>query len=686
VLLRRRWAEGFLIFSKEDRMPIFAKRMSPAFLVPLLPLLATPVFAETGRWSLLGPDGGTVTALAVDPVHPRVVYAGTREGEGVFKSLDGGATWNRSGAGLPRRNPAGVVALAIDSQRPEILYAGTTNAGVFKSADGGGSWSQIRQGMPVVPGVRALATDPRTSGTVYALTDSVPFKSTDGGAHWRVDANGLLAAPRVLAIDPRRPRVIYAGVDEIGVSRSTDGGETWAPTGPGLPPEAVFSALVVSPERPGTVYAATSSGVFRSVDGGATWTPAGAGLPASPSLPLSALAIDPKNPRVLFAGTLGAGVFRSDDAGASWSPASAGLSDSEVRALAIHPQGAVLYAGTTGGDRAYQGDGPGGVFQTTDGRTWRRTVRGLVAVKVTAVAAGPEDRPVLWAGTENLGLFRSLNGGITWRSVPLGVSGAVTGIAADPNHPGTAYVTVLVTDPPGNVVAEALFKTTDSGRTWSRLPPSPTLLFYGLELAPRTSALWRFLIGIIERSTDGGLTWTGSSAGIGAADVVSTMAFDPADPRVLYAGGYLLPVSHLDTFKVRLYRSADGGATWTRIDAGLPADGGIQKVLVSPVDSRTLYAADGGLLFRSTDTGVHWEPVAATPQYGSFTDLVAAPDGTLYAATSNAGVYTSRDGVSWTRVNGGLASFDVDGLALAPAHPDTLYAATASGGVEVSNP
>jgi len=658
-------------------MPIFAKR-----LVLLLLLAATPALADTGRWSLLGPDGGTVSALAVDPVNPRIVYAGTREGEGVFKSLDGGVTWSRAGAGLPKRNLTGVVALAIDSQRPEILYAGTTNAGVFKSADGGGSWSQVRQGMPVVPGVWSLATDPRTSGTVYAFTDSAPFKSTDGGAHWRVNANGLLAAPRVLAIDPRRPRVIYAGVDKIGVSRSTDGGETWAPTGPGLPPEAVFSALVVSPERPGAVYTATSSGVFRSVNGGADWTPAGAGLPASPSPHLSALAIDPKDPRVLFAGTLGAGVFRSDDAGASWSPARAGLSDSEVWALAIHPQGAVLYAGTTGGDRYYQGDGPGGVFQTTDGRTWRRTVRGLVAVKVTVMAAGPEDPPVLWAGTENLGLFRSLNGGITWRSIPLGVSGAVTGIAADPNHPGTAYVTVFVTNPPGNVVAEALFKTTDSGRTWSHLPPSSTLLFYGLELAPRTSALWRFLIGTIERSTDGGLTWTGSSAGIGATDVVTTMAFDSADPQVLYAAGYLPPVSRLDTFKVRLYRSADGGATWTRIDAGLPEVGGIQKFLVSAVDPRTLYAADGGLLFRSTDTGAHWEQVATALQYGSITDLLAAPDGTLYAATSNAGVYSSRDGVSWTRINGGLASFDIDDLALAPAHPGTVYAATASGGVE----
>jgi photosystem II stability/assembly factor-like uncharacterized protein len=657
-------------------MPI-PKRAAPCLL--LLLLAAAPVLAASGRWSLLGPPGGTVTSIAIDPKNARIVYAGTQKGEGVFKSLDGGVTWSPSGAGLPRSPGNGVVCLAIDPLRPTVLYAGTLNFGIFKSIDGGASWSPSQHGLSAnLLGVETLAIDPRTPDVVFAGTGVGLFKTTDGGANWKPKNGGLPAPPLItdLAIDPKRPAVIYAAAGPGGLYKSTNGGETWAPSHQGLPALAV-ATVTIDPRHSVTVYAGTYAGLYKSTNGGASWSPSNSGLPESV---VTALVVDPRSSRTLFAGTFfGTGVFRSDDGGASWSPIDEGLSNLEIWALAINPRGTV-YAGTAGEDK------PGGVFQTADGRTWSRTVRGLSALQVTVVAAAPGNPPVLWAGTPALGVFRSLNGGVAWRQIPIaGLNSAVNSIVVDPAHPGTVYVLGYERDSFGGLTIH-LFKTTDIGRTWSRLA-YPTLRdgpFQGLTRDPRTGTLWLTGFGLA-RSTDGGATWTVSSGGIASQDLLEDIAFDPSSPQVLYAAGEQPPQSRFDVSHARLYKSIDGGASWTRIDAALEGTPGVRKVVVSPISSQVVYAADGGALFRSADAGAHWDRVAEAPQQGLITDLVAGPDGTLYAATTNTGVYASPDGLVWTSLSDGLSSLAVDDLLLDPAAPGRLFAGT-EGGLEVLRP
>jgi photosystem II stability/assembly factor-like uncharacterized protein len=655
-------------------MPI-VKRTLP-FLILLL--LAAPTLAASGRWSLLGPDGGTVTTLAVDPVDSRIVYAATQEGEGVFKSRDGGETWSPSGTGLPKIPGNNVFCLAIDPRRPAILYVGTLNFGIYKSTDGGASWSPSQRGLSAnLLGVSALAIDPLAPNTVFAGTGVGIFKTTDGGANWKLKNGGLPDAPLVtdLAIDPKRPAVVYAAVGTSGLYKSTNGGETWTPSNRGLPAQQGVATLTIDPRRSATVYAATYAGLFKSTNGGASWFPSNTGLPKSV---VSALAIDPRNSRTLFAGTFfGTGVFRSDDGGASWSPINAGLSNLVVWALAIAPQGTV-YAATEGDSK------PGGVFQSADGQTWRRTVRGLSTLEITALAAeaaGPGAPSILWAGTPSLGVFRSPNGGGVWRRVPIpGAIGPVNAIVVDPAHAGTAYVLANYLDGSGGLTIR-LFKTHDAGRTWSRLPfPATAGPFFNLIRDPRTGTLWLAGYGLA-RSTDGGLTWTAPS-GIVSSDFLLDVGFDPSSPQVLYAAGYLPRPSRLSPTETRLYKSTDGGASWTRTDAGLVGTGGVQKVLVSPANSQVVYAASFSVLFRSTDAGAHWDRVADAPQQGSITDLAAGPDGTLYAATGNTGIYSSPDGLVWTSISNGLSSLAVNGLEFDPADPDTLYAGTASAGIE----
>jgi photosystem II stability/assembly factor-like uncharacterized protein len=658
-------------------------RILLAFLLAA-PTAVVPALATTPAWTLLGPDGGTVDALAIDPVDPRIVYAGTAAGEGVFKSLDSGVTWSRSGTGLPKGFDSGVVALAVNPRRRAVVYAGTALQGLYKSADGGASWLPVRLGTgPATFTVTALAIDPRDPDVVFTGSAYGLFKTADDGVHWKRITAGLppLAVPRALAIDPRTPGVVYASISALGVYRSRDGGETWKPASRGFPARPEVLTLAAAAGRPAAVYATTNQGVFKSTNGAASWSPAGGGLPFQP--PVRSLAIDPRGSSVVYAGLPGRGVFRSRNGGSSWFPDNDGLGNLQVLALAVNPQGTV-YAGTAGGDRltvsgASEGGGPGGVFQASGGQPWRRTVRGLSAVTVTAVAVeAGGDPPILWAGTEALGVFRSPRAGV-WRRVPIaGLSGIVKNIVTDPDHPGTVYV---LAPPPGGPFNLSPFKTTDAGQTWTPLPVSGP--FLGLKRDPLNGALLLFGYGI-RRSADGGLTWTGSAGGIEPADLLQDVAFDPSAPQTVYAAGSRPSAARLDPVQPRLYKSADGGSTWTRIDAGLArAAGAIQKVVVSPARPQVLYAASLGTLFRSADAGAHWDQVAEAPMQGIITDLVAGPDGTLYAATDNTGVYASPDGLEWTSIADGLASLVVDDLLLDPADPDRLYAGTAGGGLEV---
>ena len=187
-------------------------------IVTALLLLGTAGLAAASH----GPPRN-VTALAVDPLTPTTLYAGTSD-NGVHKSEDGGVTWIATGL---TNSQITAVAVAIDPVTSTTLYAGTSDRGVLKF-DGGVTWSAT--GLNAV--VQALMTDPGTPGTLYAVTDTGAFKSTNAGAGWSPigPANARVQA---LAIDPlssTTTTTVYAGVSD-GVYQSLDGGLNWAPIG-----------------------------------------------------------------------------------------------------------------------------------------------------------------------------------------------------------------------------------------------------------------------------------------------------------------------------------------------------------------------------------------------------------------------------------------------------------------------
>jgi photosystem II stability/assembly factor-like uncharacterized protein len=409
-------------------------------------------------WRPVGLQGRNVSALAVDLAHPEHLYAGTDE-HGVFKSTDAGASWHP--AGLARKS---VERLALDENDPLMIYA-TTGDGVFKSVDGGGSWRALNGKRAPRAGVTALVLDPRDSATLYAGTAAGVLKSVNDGASWRAINAGLTAyRVRALALDLRTPGTAYAAIEGGGIAKRTGG--SWRTVNTTL----TVDALAVDPQRPDTVYAGTADpvGIFRSMDGGRSWRRLSAPIPNPKTAVVSALAVDPQSPDTVYANTVDyadfsvayggateSGVFKTSDGGATWAAVGGGLpylgdtglaSPLDTAALALDPlDPETLYAY---GDHA-------GLFKSTNGgATWRRA--GLPNTLVDALALDPEESATLYAGTGE-GVFKSTDAGESWRAASTGLDrGSVSLLAADPVHPQTVYA----------ATNGGLFRTTDGGRTW----------------------------------------------------------------------------------------------------------------------------------------------------------------------------------------------------------------------------
>ena len=245
--------------------------------------------------------------LAVDPAGSGTIYRSLLFS--LSRSFDGGRRWHD--LAVPNRCLV-VSALALDPSSPRTVYVGGDNGDAgcqerdlaFKSTDGGNTWTTL-----ALAAVNGIDVDPSSPETVYALADGLK-KSTDGGTTWSSADAGL--PPQVidslssLAIDPQSSTTLYAGANSA-LFKSTDGGGSWLPAGAGLPPGAVIT-VAVSPREPGTVYAGIRGvGVFRSTDGAASWSALSAGLPRRDFTGLVVIA--PSDPSILYAATAGNSIY-----------------------------------------------------------------------------------------------------------------------------------------------------------------------------------------------------------------------------------------------------------------------------------------------------------------------------------------------------------------------------------------
>ena len=284
------------LFESTDSGTTWAPIDNLPFALPQMfvanPVTPTTLYAATGDLGVFksldggatwvhansGIAGTNVKALAIDPVHPQTLYAATATA--VYKSTDGANTWSPIDS-----PPFAVSQLAVDAQNDNVVYEAGTN--IRRSLDAGATWNAV-----AVPGtVASMALDPRVSGHLFAVSnivfcgiqcpDNQPaylYRSMDGGANW-IQVPLTSAAQPGLTVDPStNPSTIYNGL----YSRSVDGGVTWSSIG-GLPfASANVSAFAV--DQAGNLYAAVSgTTMFLSRDHGQTWTAIGS--PTSPAAP-----------------------------------------------------------------------------------------------------------------------------------------------------------------------------------------------------------------------------------------------------------------------------------------------------------------------------------------------------------------------------------------------------------------
>jgi photosystem II stability/assembly factor-like uncharacterized protein len=324
--------------------------------------------------------------LAIDPVTPTTLYASiTDDSAKVFKSTDGGGSWNLANTGLT----IAVQVLAVDPNTPSTLYAGcdlrydtTCDIGVFKSVDGGASWHAAG----FTGGISGIAIDPVHSTTLYAISGDV-FKSFDAGSNWQptgaVSANTNASVAALVVTST----TLYAAINldsgtRASIIQSTDGGASWSAPLPSAP--AGPDALVVDPVTPSTFYVVANGRVFKSTDAGTTWFLASEGLPDTVLTPggtlrdlwVEGIVIDPHTSSTLYVRTKPEGVYKSTDAATSWQPTclvpfSRNPKGGQIDDLVIDPVTPnTLYAAPLSG--ACGGFGDLTVYKTTDGgSTWR---------------------------------------------------------------------------------------------------------------------------------------------------------------------------------------------------------------------------------------------------------------------------------------------------------------------------
>ena len=671
-------------------------------------LAAVPAFAadpaagpqrSSGEWTVTGPFGGSVRALAVAPDDPSTMFVGTSDGQ-LYRSRDAGATWSRTIPGFDR--PGMVIDnLVIDPASPRSMYIGVwavesdRKGGVFKSVDGGDTWRELPEMHD--HSIRALELAPGESNVIVAGALDGVFRSEDAGRNWkRISPEGHAEIRNIesIAIDPRDSEVIYAGTWHLPW-KTSDGGETWSSIKQGIiddsdmfsiaiiqsKPDEIFASacsgiyqtrdaganwkkvqgipftsrrtrmILPHPTRPEVVFAGTTQGLWRTMDDGKTWQ-----LMTTKSLVINDIDIAPDQPDRVFLGTDNYGVLVSENLGASFLESNAGFIHRHVLTLLPdQDQEGRVYATMYGDSLA------GGIFISTDGgRSWRQSIKGLGGRDVFALYQDPDSPSTIFAGT-SYGVYRSRDRGETWGFVgtqkkkpvvkkPAASEDDEDTPPARPAHPARrstrrgmwpapeleASVTVAAATPAPQRRKKAPAKA-PARRPVKRTKKAPEPVKpTGPELFTLENQVNHF-----ERFTDAdGKRWMLAATSIG------------------------------------LFRSTDPDKGWERLDTGgvMPPFASVATAASDP--DKTLWLGSSRGLAFSKDGGMTWTPVGRGPRDESVKSIAVDPDDprTVYVGCRGGLFKTSDGGRNWRKRGGGLPAGDITVVAIDPGDPSVVYA------------
>ena len=686
------------------------------------------------RWRSIGPDrGGRSIAVGGSASRPHEYYFGATGG-GVWKTTDGGITWRPVGDTAFKTSSVGAVAVA--ESNPDVAYVGMGEValrgnviqgdGVYKTVDGGRTWTHL--GLERTMAIGRVRVHPTNPDIVYVAALGNPygpneergvFKSTDGGKSWdkvlfRSDKAGAVD----LTMDARNPDVLYAGFWEVfrtphslssggpgsGLFKTTDGGKNWTELtkNPGLPP-VIWGKIGVSvsgadPSRVYAVIEAAEGGVFLSDDAGATWKRVNDDRRLRQrAFYYTRIYADPQVKDTVY--ILNTGFYRSTDAGKS------------IRAIRVpHGDNHDLWIAPNDPKRMINSNDGGANVSFNAGESWTDQdyptaqfynvfttahvpyhVCGAQQDNSTAcvpstggelypvgggesgyIAPDPEDVDVFYAGSygglltrinRRTGERRAIN---VWPDNPMGHSASeiterfqwTFPIIVSPTDPNTLYAT-----------SQHVWRSTNEGQSWQRISPDLTRADTST-LGPSGGPITLDQTGVETYATvftlapsarDGNVIWAGSDDGVvhvtrdggqrwqkvTPPDLpeftrISLIEASPHDPATAYLAGNRYQRSDRAPY---VYKTSDYGKTWTRIVKGIPADDFPRAIRADTKRKGLLFLGTETSIYVSFDDGGVWQSLRlglpVTPVHGiqvKNDDLVIGTHGRSFYVMDNIGV------------------------------------------------
>ena len=444
----------------------------------------------------------------------------------------------------------------------------------------------------------------------------------------------------------RRLPLAAAGLVATSLALARDGAAAspWSPVGP---PGAAVYGLAIDPKSPAVLYAGTfGGGAWKSTDGGATWARL-AGLPAQESV--NGLAVSPADSKVVLAAGF-TGIWRSADGGATWKKTlDQGRSQPEMTSLAFDPSRPAVAWAPSDNDGS-----PAGVFRSPDGgATWKPANAGLNPnARVRGVAVARDGKSV-WIGSSD-GVHVTADDGATWRSVLAGKDVHSIAIAA-------GGVVLAGTN------GDGILRSADGGETWDATRSDAKTIgniIYALRASTATEGLfYAAMPNRVLRSDDGGATWTTFSRGFNWVNF-RALALDEKAGTVWAGNG-----------RDGVVRTRDGGATWTAGTGFLALE--VTTVLLDPSSPRRLLVGttQGGVHL-SGDGGASWTLSNEGLSNRAIHSLAGDPSapGTILAGTRKGAFRSIDGGATWSHVLKGGCEPEVQHLRFAPSDPKRVYA------------
>jgi photosystem II stability/assembly factor-like uncharacterized protein len=689
----------------------------------------------------IGPfRGGRVGAVAGVPGQPFVYYFGGTGG-GVFKTVNGGHTWQPVTDG--QINFGSIGSIAVAPSDPNVVYVGTGEStirgnashgdGVYKTTDAGKTWTHV--GLEETQQIGQICIDPKNPDLVYVAAmghmagpnpDRGVFRSKDGGKTWqKVLYKSDNAGAVDLAMDPGNPRVLYAAIWQVvrkpwtfesggpdgGIWKSTDGGDTWKELthNPGLPKGVLGRiGVTVSPANPDRVWAlieAQEGGVFRSDDAGATWTKLnGDNSIKQRAWYYSQIFADPKSENTVYA--VNTSFFRSTDGGKTFTRIRNQHGDNHDLWIAPEDPNRFIESSDGGAQITFDGgkswstedNQPTGQFyrvavdndfpyhiygaqqdnstvailsRSNDGAIGERDWHDVGGGESGWIAPDPLDSNFVYAGSYDglltrldtkAGTMRDVN---AWPDNPMG-SGVETmkyrfqwsfPLLFSPHNPKRLYAG-----------SNVLLATTDEGQHWTAMSPDLTrndkskqgpsggpitkdntaVEYYDTIFTVDESPLKAGLIwvgsddGLIHITTDDGKTWQNVTPKDAPEWIrINCIAASPFDPGTAYVAATMYLS---DDFHPFLWKTTDYGKSWKKIVDGIPANDFTRAIRPDPNQKGLLFAGTESHLYISYNDGDKWLPFQLNLPETPVTDITFQKrDDDMILATQGRGFYVLDD-------------------------------------------